>query len=142
MKKICFIMFVVLTQLSYANAIEIESLECTITNPAGVSYFTLDPKTRTIESSTYSVAGYFTTEFRLTRIDNTLEVNGVDMVLVDLAVKNEPLSGHILLLNGRLKDADQKTLYGTFGKTYFASVFMGINGYAPQATAQCRFFTR
>jgi hypothetical protein len=141
LKKFLCILFVCMTQISIAKAIEIESLECTITNPAGVSYFTLDPQTKIIGSTTYSVAGYFTTEFEMLNIDNNLEVYGQNMVRLDLMVSNEPLGGHILLLNGRLEKGDQKTLYGTFGKTLSAGIFMGIHGYAPQATAQCRFLT-
>jgi hypothetical protein len=141
LKTFIFVLFVTFTQISAINAAEIESLECTITNPAGVSYFTLDPKNSIIESTTFSVAGYFTTEFKLLRTDNKLEIYGQDMVRIDLAIPNEPANGYILLLNGRLKENDKRTLYGTFGKTLSASIFMGIHGFAPQATAQCRFVT-
>lgn len=121
-------------------AIEIESLECTVMNPLGVSYLKYDPVARTIEQTTYSSFGYSNSDFKLLYVDNKLDVFGAKMVRVDLSTEDG--ASYMLLLNGRLRENDSKTLYGTFGYVLVGNVFMGVANYLPKATAQCRFLTR
>lgn len=139
MKPLIALLCLIFSPYVFSQSVTVESLECTVTNAAGVSYFTYNPEEQTMESSTYSLAGHYRTEFKLvSAIENKISETRSPYVQVDLQTANQQVA---FILQGRLTQGDKRTLFGSFGRVISGQSFLGWPNFVPHAVAQCHFVT-